>query len=66
MSPDGQVEIDAIGEGPETWVVEVKWRSKRAGIKELRKLLQKAQQHSAVGVVHIESWFYIRCSSICL
>jgi AAA+ ATPase superfamily predicted ATPase len=54
ISPDGQIELDAIGEGQERWVVEVKWRNKRAGIKELEKLLQHAQERTARG------WFVSR------
>jgi hypothetical protein len=54
ISADGQIELDAIGEGRERWVVEVKWRNKRAGIKELEKLLQHAQERNARG------WFVSR------
>ena len=53
-SLDGQIELDAIGEGQERWVVEVKWRNKRAGIKELEKLLRHAQERAARG------WFVSR------
>ncbi|MHB0987631.1 MAG: ATP-binding protein [Bellilinea sp.] len=54
ISLDGQIELDAIGEGQERWVVEVKWRNKRAGIKELEKLLRHAQERAARG------WFVSR------
>jgi AAA+ ATPase superfamily predicted ATPase len=54
VSLDGQIELDAIGEGQERWVVEVKWRNKRAGIKELEKLLRHAQERAARG------WFVSR------
>jgi len=54
VSPDGQIELDATGEGPERWVVEVKWRNKRAGIKELEKLHRHAQERLARG------WFVSR------
>jgi AAA+ ATPase superfamily predicted ATPase len=54
ISTDGQIELDAIGEGQERWVVEVKWRNKRAGIKELEKLLRHAQERAARG------WFVSR------
>jgi AAA+ ATPase superfamily predicted ATPase len=54
ISADGQIELDAIGEGQERWVVEVKWRNKRAGIKELEKLLQHTQKRAARG------WFISR------
>lgn len=49
ISPDGQMEIDAVGDGEERWVVEVKWRNKRAGVKELAKLLKNSQERSATG-----------------
>lgn len=49
ISKDGQVELDAVGEGQERWVVEVKWRNKRVGVKELEKLQRHAQQRSARG-----------------
>ena len=51
LSPDGQIEVDALAEGSERWVVEIKWRNKRVGIKELHVLLQKA--HSLNG----RSWY---------
>ncbi|MCX6054154.1 MAG: AAA family ATPase [Chloroflexi bacterium] len=54
ISLDGQIELDAIGQGQERWVVEVKWRNKRAGIKELEKLFQHAQERTARG------WFVSR------
>jgi AAA+ ATPase superfamily predicted ATPase len=54
VSPDGQIELDAIGEGRERWVVEVKWRNKRAGRKELEKLYQNAQKRNA------RAWFVSR------
>ena len=54
ISMDGQFELDAIGEGQERWVVEVKWRNKRAGNKELEKLVVNAYERSAKG------WFVSR------
>jgi len=50
-SDDGQVEVDALAEarpepgrsGDERWAVEIKWRNRRAGAKELRKLQAKAE-----------------------
>jgi hypothetical protein len=42
-SPDGQVEVDALAEGNERWVVEIKWRGKLVGRKELEKLLATAR-----------------------
>ena len=53
-SDDGQVEIDALAEGEECWAVEIKWRSRRAGVKELRKLLAAARSLSA------RPWFISR------
>ncbi len=41
-SRDGQIEIDALAENGEKWVVEVKWRLKRVGRKELEQLLSVA------------------------
>jgi len=38
LSPDGQVEIDALAEGSERWAVEIKWRGRLSGRKELEKL----------------------------
>ncbi len=54
VSPDGQIELDAVGEGQERWVVKVKWRNKRAGIKELEKLNIHAQERKA------RAWFVSR------
>ena len=54
ISADGQIELDAIGEGQERWVVEVKWRNKRTGTKELEKLLTYAQERKA------RCWFVSR------
>jgi hypothetical protein len=43
-SPDGQVELDALAEAPDgtRWAVEVKWRLRRAGVKELAQLRERA------------------------
>lgn len=48
---DGQVELDAItgGSSDRDWIAEVKWRNRRAGKKELEKLLQVAQERDAQG-----------------
>ena len=54
ISPDGQIELDATGEGQERWVVEVKWRNKRAWTKELEKLNQNSQERKA------QAWFVSR------
>jgi AAA+ ATPase superfamily predicted ATPase len=56
LSPDGQVQLDAIGQalsGPK-WIVEVKWRTKRVGKKEVEILLAHARAESAQG------WFISR------
>jgi AAA+ ATPase superfamily predicted ATPase len=56
LSPDGQVQIDAVGNTPggAKWIVEVKWRAKRVGKKEMARLLARAQAESAQG------WFISR------
>jgi hypothetical protein len=46
-SEDGQIEVDALAEGDERWAVEIKWRGKIAGEKELQKLARVAQALSA-------------------
>ncbi len=43
-SPDGQIEVDALAEDGERWVVEVKWRQKRVGRGELERLVDRATQ----------------------
>ena len=61
-SPDGQIEVDALAEActesgrsdGERWAVEVKWRGKAAGEKELAALLKKAQGLTA------RPWFISR------
>jgi hypothetical protein len=48
VSPDGQVELDALAEADtERWVVEVKWRLKRVGKGELEHLVGLAEQFEA-------------------
>ncbi len=47
LSPDGQVELDALAENDERWVVEVKWRLKRVGMGELEQLVERAEQFEA-------------------
>ncbi len=54
ISPDGQIELDAIGEGHERWVVEVKWRNKRTGSKELEKLHKHAQEQNCTSLVRFQ------------
>ena len=41
-SSDGRIEIDALCEGSETWAVEVKWKEKSAGRKELESFMGKS------------------------
>ncbi len=56
VSPDGQVQIDAIAHTASgiKWIAEVKWRTKRVGKKEMGRLLAHAQAESAQG------WFISR------
>jgi hypothetical protein len=51
VSPDGQVQLDAIAQAADSvkWIVEVKWRNKRAGKKEMEKLLAHAKEEAAQG-----------------
>jgi AAA+ ATPase superfamily predicted ATPase len=53
LSSDGQVQLDALAEMVEgdKWAVEVKWRNKRVGVKELELLRQRAKELSA------QAWF---------
>ena len=53
-SPDGRMEVDALAEGDERWAVEVKWRGKAAGERELESLAEKARELVA------RSWFISR------
>ena len=53
-SEDGQVEVDALTEGTERWAVEIKWRSRLAGVKELQRLL------AAAGTLAARPWFISR------
>jgi len=53
-SEDGRIEVDAVAEDGERWAVEIKWRGKRAGLKELQKLVRAAQTLSA------RPWFISR------
>jgi hypothetical protein len=46
-SDDGQVEVDALAEGDERWAVEIKWRGKLMGVKELERLLVAANSLAA-------------------
>ena len=40
-SPDGRIEIDGIGVGETSWAVEVKWKGKAVGYKELELFVGK-------------------------
>jgi hypothetical protein len=53
-SADGQIEVDALAEDSERWAVEIKWRGKLAGLKEVQKLARAAQTLSA------RPWFISR------
>ncbi|MEW6406750.1 MAG: restriction endonuclease, partial [Chloroflexota bacterium] len=48
-SPDGQSELDALAETDTglRWAVEVKWRGRRAGVKEIEKLVEDARELGA-------------------
>ena len=46
-SPDGRIEIDAIGEGKTPWAVEVKWKGKAIGRKELEAFMRKTKDMTA-------------------
>jgi len=47
LSPDGQVQVDALAENHERWAVEIKWRGRLSGKKELEKLAANARGLSA-------------------
>jgi hypothetical protein len=53
-SDDGQVEVDALAEGEERWAVEIKWRGRLVGVKELQKL------RVAAGGLSARPWFISR------
>ena len=53
-SEDGQVEVDALAQGEERWAVEVKWRGRLAGMKELRRFSMTAE------VLAARPWFISR------
>jgi hypothetical protein len=42
-SPNGRMEIDALGNGTERWAVEVKWKKKAVGLKELASFADLAE-----------------------
>lgn len=41
-SSDGKTEIDALASGTERWAVELKWKSKAVGMKELATFVERA------------------------
>ena len=52
LSPDGQVQVDSVAEtsdaeNHERWAVEIKWRGRLSGKKELEKLAANARSLSA-------------------
>jgi len=52
-SADGQIEVDTLAEAPqsdERWAVEVKWRNRAVGLKELQALQRKAE------LLHARGW----------
>jgi hypothetical protein len=51
LSPDGQVQVDALAESSERWAVEIKWRGRLSGRRELEKLAANARRLSA------QPWF---------
>jgi len=53
-SADGQIELDALAEGDERWAVEIKWRGRLAGVKELQRL------SLAAGTLGARPWFISR------
>lgn len=51
QTEDGQIELDALASNSagSDWIAEVKWKNKRAGKKDLEKLLKRSQQRDAQG-----------------
>jgi uncharacterized protein len=47
LSPDGQVQVDSLAENHVRWAVEIKWRGRLSGKKELEKLAANARSLSA-------------------
>jgi hypothetical protein len=43
QSQDGQIELDAVAEGPAPWLVEVKWRNRPVSRADLEAFAQKAR-----------------------
>ena len=59
ISPDGQIEIDALAEGSACWAVEVKWRGRLSGRKELEKLAASVEWLNSEGQSP-QAWFISR------
>jgi uncharacterized protein len=59
IAEDGQVQLDALGETAqgEKWIVEVKWRNKRVGEKEVERLSKLARELNAQGWLISRSGF---------
>lgn len=47
LSPDGQVQVDSLAENHEHWAVEIKWRGRLSGKKEMEKLAANAKSLAA-------------------
>ena len=59
ISPDGQIEIDALAEGSACWAVEVKWRGRLSGRRELEKLTASVNWLISEGI-SAQAWFISR------
>ena len=66
LSPDGQVQLDALGQAASgvKWIVEVKWRSKRVGKKEVERLLAHLQAAPAQGWIISRAGFTEEASEL--
>ena len=60
-SKDGQIEIDLVCRGHETWLVEVKWKNRAAGIREVRDFHRKINNEGIQAQINkdeiLRSWF---------
>ena len=54
-SADGQVEFDAVARNGETWLVELKWRTRAASVRDARRFPEKVAT-----VPHQRLWFISR------
>jgi len=61
LSEDGQVQFDALGETAQgnKWIVEIKWRNKRVGKKEVERLSNFARDLDAQGWLISRSGFTV-------